>query len=92
MREKNSLGNLIFLFLKQGYLQIHCDFTIISAKFGYGIEEAFVTIGQLCYDEMSQKIEDCCNGGFEITSESQKEMGCWDKLKDSLLHIFNKGK
>jgi len=62
-----------------------------SAKHGDGVEEAFVMLGQMCFDEFSQKVEEEeVDKNFEITSSAKKQMDCWDKFKESLANVLKK--
>ena len=62
-----------------------------SAKYGDGVEEAFITIGQLCFDEMFKRIENDSDKKFEITSENnRKKNDCWERFKESVFSIFSK--
>jgi len=63
-----------------------------SAKYGDGVEEAFITLGQLCFDEMYKRIEHEDNDKkFEITTDSNKKVtDCWERFKESILNVFSK--
>jgi len=64
-----------------------------SAKHGDGVEEAFVMLGQMCFDEFTRKVEEEepeMDKNFEIMASSKKGMDCWDKFKESLSNIMKK--
>jgi len=56
------------------------------------VEEAFITLGQLCFDEMYKRIEHEDNDKkFEITGTNNgKEIDCWERFKEGIFNIFSK--
>ncbi len=53
-------------------------------------------LGQMCFDEFSQKVEEEeekeKDKNFEIitSASAKKQMDCWDKFKESLTNVLKK--
>jgi len=63
-----------------------------SAKYGDGVEEAFMKLGQACFEEMYKRLEqDERENKFEIVAANgRKQMDCWDKFKESISSVFKR--